>query len=264
MADSSLSSGPAAPRVERSSVRIRSSLRCCSAAELLRGGPDRPPAAAPLAERRALIRGRQKTAAEAIHAARRDHAAVEHDEAGQVLALAAQAVGDPGAHAGAALLAVAGVHEIVGVGVLGELETIERTTARSSTQVPMCGNRSLTGMPLWPYWRNFQGLFSTLPTLSNCVGWTLAWIGWPFSRSSRGLGSNVSTCDTPAVHEQKDHVLGPGRKVRRLRRQGVRASGPWPSRHRRPHRRPSAASATAPKSAGGAHEHLAARQRGTS
>ena len=52
-------------------------------------------------------------------------------------------------------------------------------------------------MPLCPYCRNVQGLFSTLPTLLNCVGGVFILIGWPCSRSNRGLGSNESTCDTP-------------------------------------------------------------------
>ena len=52
-------------------------------------------------------------------------------------------------------------------------------------------------MPLWPRGRKAQGDLSTLPTLLNCVGWVLTLIGWPCSRSSRGLGSNVSICDGP-------------------------------------------------------------------
>ena len=64
-------------------------------------------------------------------------------------------------------------------------------------------------MPLWPYWRNSQGLLSTLPTLSNWVGWTFILIGWPCSRVSRGLGSNVSTCDGPPSMNRKITLLAP-------------------------------------------------------
>src|SRR5438876_650796 len=64
------------------------------------------------AEQRALEGGGQKAVVETVEAAGRDHAAAQDDEAGQVAADAAQAVGDPGAHARPALLAVAGVQEI--------------------------------------------------------------------------------------------------------------------------------------------------------
>ena len=105
----------------RSSLRSRSSLPLLQ----LRRSPRRAVRSATgllaALEERALIRGRQEAAAEAVEAAGRDHAAAEHDEAGQVAALAAQAVGDPRAHARPALLAVAGVQEVVGVGVLGEV-----------------------------------------------------------------------------------------------------------------------------------------------
>jgi len=35
-------------------------------------------------------------------------------------------------------------------------EVIDRTTQRSSAQEPICGNRSLTGSPLFPRFRNGQ------------------------------------------------------------------------------------------------------------
>ncbi len=73
----------------------------------------------------------------------------------------------------------------------------------SSTHPPTCGNRSLTGVPDCPFGSNFQGDASTLPTLLNCVGSTLAWIARPCSRRSRGLGSNVSTCDGPPSMNRK-------------------------------------------------------------
>ena len=47
------------------------------------------------AEDRALIRRRQKTAVEIVEPAGRNQAAVEHDEARQIPALAAQAVASP-------------------------------------------------------------------------------------------------------------------------------------------------------------------------
>src|SRR5262249_39956552 len=73
------------------------------------------------AEEGALEGGGEGTGAGAIEAGGGERAGIEDDETGQLLVLGAEAVGDPGAHAGAALLAVAGVEKVVGVGVLGEV-----------------------------------------------------------------------------------------------------------------------------------------------
>src|SRR5262249_34844448 len=69
----------------------------------------------------ALVGGGQEAAVEVVQAARRNESAVEDEEAGQVLALAAPAVAEPRAHARPTLNAAAGVQEVVGAGVLGEL-----------------------------------------------------------------------------------------------------------------------------------------------
>ena len=61
-------------------------LGCAGRAGSLRGRFEIGHGCAALAEQRALIAGRQKAAAEAVHAAGRNQAAVEHDEAGQILA----------------------------------------------------------------------------------------------------------------------------------------------------------------------------------
>ena len=74
-------------------------------------------------------------------------------------------------------------------------------------------------MPLSPYCWNFQGDLSRLPVELNCTRGLANGSGLPSSRVSSGLGSNVSTCDGPPLHEQKDDPLGPGRKMRRSRRQ---------------------------------------------
>ena len=68
-----------------------------------------------IAQRHALIRGGQQAAApEHRAAAGATRAALQHDEAWQVAALAAQAIRDPGTHAGPAKQAAAGVHEQLG------------------------------------------------------------------------------------------------------------------------------------------------------
>ena len=64
--------------------------------------------------------GRQKAAAETVESAGRDQSAVEHDEAGKVLAFAAEPVVDPGAHARASLQCAAGVQEVIREGVFGK------------------------------------------------------------------------------------------------------------------------------------------------
>src|SRR5438445_12853333 len=84
-----------------------------------------------------------------------------------------------------------------------KFDTIERITARSSTQVATCGKRSLTGMPLAPYCRNFQGDCSTAPTLLNCVGGTFILMGCPCSFARRGLGSKESSCEGPPSMNRK-------------------------------------------------------------
>ncbi len=215
-------------------------------------------------EDRALVRGRQEAAAEAIDAPGRDQAAIEHDEPGQVLALACPGRRSPRrrgwAGPGVRCRYAGSNWRLV---CSEKFETTDRMIARSSTCVATWGKRSLTGMPLSPYWRNFQGLLSTLPTLLNWVGWVLTLIGWPCSRSSRGLGSNVSTWDGPPSMYRKMTLRAragkwPGLAARglvlRLRSAAEAAAAPslsrpvpLRSRRRKPARGSSAASAIAPK-----------------
>ena len=71
------------------------------------------------AAQRALVGSRQKAAAKQIESARRNQPALQHDEPGQIVALAAQTVSHPSAHARPALESGAGVHEVIRGGVLG-------------------------------------------------------------------------------------------------------------------------------------------------
>ena len=101
--------------------------------------------------------------------------------------------------------------------------TIERMMHRSSAHAwRRWGNSSLTAMPLCPYLRNCQGDFSRLP---DAV----------FGKSERAferqrlavvagqarLGIERVHVRGTAVHEQKDHALGLGRKVRLLWRKWI-------------------------------------------
>ena len=90
-------------------------------------------------------------------------------------------------------------------------------------------------MPLVPAGRNFHGRGrASLPLLLNCVGSVFILNGWPFSRSSSGLGSNVSTCDGPALHEQEDDAPGPRPGSAAARREPVAAGATAASRAVRP------------------------------
>ena len=80
----------------------------------------------------------------------------------------------------------------------GKFAVIERMTARSSTcsrdvrEQVADRNAALRRAA-----ETSTGLPSVLPLLLNCVGSIFIANGWPCSRFSRGLGSNVSTCDGP-------------------------------------------------------------------
>ena len=81
----------------------------------------------------------------------------------------------------------------------------------SSMRSRTCGNRSLTGVPQVPPGRNFHGEARVLPLLLNWVGSAFILNGWPSSRSSRGLGSKVSTCEGPPSMKRKMTLRALGR-----------------------------------------------------
>ena len=121
--------------------------RACRAAELRSRSSGRMLATAGIAgpEDRALEGRGQEAAVEVVQPAGRDQAAVEDDEAGQIVVLAPQAIVDPRPHAGPALNAGSGMEEIVGAGVLGKFRhhrADERPDRRRTRAT--CGNRSLT------------------------------------------------------------------------------------------------------------------------
>src|SRR5262249_443966 len=65
------------------------------------------------------VGGGEEAVVEVVQPAGGDRPAVEDEEGGQVAVLAAQAVADPGAHAGPPLQDRAGVQEVVGARVFG-------------------------------------------------------------------------------------------------------------------------------------------------
>ena len=106
---------------------------------------------------RALVDGRQEAVAPQLRADDR-LAGAEHDEAGQVLVLGAQAVGQPRAQARPDRLHVAGVHQQQGALVGGAVGVHRADDAEVvDARWPTSGNSSLTSMPLWPCLRNLNG-----------------------------------------------------------------------------------------------------------
>ena len=72
-------------------------------------------------EQRCLKCGRQITAVEIVESSRRRQAAVEHNEAGPIVAESSQTLRDLCPHAGASLKGMPGMQEIIGKRVLREL-----------------------------------------------------------------------------------------------------------------------------------------------
>ena len=114
---------------------------------------------------------------------------VEHDEAGQVVGLRAQAVEQPRTHARPALDDRAAVHERVGRIVIDLLGLIERTMQMSSAISAMCGKRSEISWPDLPYFLNSTNGPRALSTVfCSCAScWPLvndSGNGWPSSPST--------------------------------------------------------------------------------
>jgi len=100
---------------------------------------------------------------------------------------------------------------------------------KSSTISATCGNKSLTGNPLSPYRRNFHGLLSRFPCLANVTFGRSNGGGLPWSRSSIGFGSNVSTCDGPPFMNRNTIRLARGVKWGDLAANGSGAAGLVPA-----------------------------------
>src|SRR5882757_2776022 len=73
----------------------------------------------------------------------------------------------------------------------------------SSTQVEMCGNNSLTGVPDWPYCLKDHGDCKRFPVFVRSNFGFSKGRGFPLSFASRGFGSNKSTCDGPPDMNRK-------------------------------------------------------------
>ena len=72
----------------------------------------------------------------------------------------------------------------------------------SSAHSPTCGNSSLTSMPHLPYFLNVNGDRISAPVLRS-VAMLPPGSGWPWYLSSIGLGSKLSTCESPPFMNRK-------------------------------------------------------------
>ena len=164
-------------------------------------------------------------------AARPARAGLQHDEAGQVVRLAADAVGDPRPHARPAELACEPVltNSLAGAWLKTSVAT-DRTIARSSTTPAMCGRHSETQAPDSPCWANLRLVPSSFGRLLG----ERVHEGEPLPLDER-LGDRLAVVllelrlvveqlelARAAGHEQVDDALRLRREVARPRRQRVR------------------------------------------
>ena len=147
-------SGIAASRPARARFRSRiaSSVCCCGSRGDALGIRKVENRIAAGAERDALIRRGQKAARpQSRAAARTARARLQHHEARQVLRLAADPVGDPGAHARPPEPRRAGVHETLRRAVIEVVRRDARRPARGRRRsLAMFGSSSDTHAPLLP------------------------------------------------------------------------------------------------------------------
>ena len=124
-------------------------------------------------------------------------AGTHRDEAGQVLVLRAQAVGDPGPHAGALQAAVAAVHQHqrrlmighVGVHRADDAQVVDVLLGRAGEQLAHLDAALAVFL-------NLKGEPRAAPVLRSVRRFGPG-RGLPWYFASIGLGSKVSTCDGP-------------------------------------------------------------------
>src|SRR6266446_8642287 len=83
----------------------------------------------------------------------------------------------------------------------GSSAFIERITAMSSIHSPIFGNKSLTSIPLWPYFLNLKGEGNAAPVFRSVLMYSPG-RGLPEYFSSNGFGSKLSTCDGPPFRKK--------------------------------------------------------------
>ena len=87
----------------------------------------------------------------------------------------------------------------------GTWATIERITAMSSMCSAVRANRSLTSMPLWPYFLNVNGDGNAAPVLRSVV--SVSGSGWPAYFCQRGFRIERVDVRGPAVQKEVNDPL---------------------------------------------------------
>lgn len=169
-----------------------------------------------------LVGRGEESIAEAIESAGWDQASVENDEAGEILALASQTVGDPGSHARPSLQGMSGVEKIVGRSVLGKLGG-HRADDRELVGVPSDLREQaadfdpaltvLGKLPRGPHHRPI------VVELSGSYLKELGGIATMILREQR-LGIEGIDLGHSAIHVEEDDAAGLGSKMRRGARIG--------------------------------------------
>ena len=175
------------------------------------------------ADHRGLMRGGQPGAGEILHAAVGNPVVVQQDVAGQFFVFGPQAIRDPGADAGRRADAAAGVQQQVLLAVQRRFADHAadhaqfvgaRGDVRQQIADPQSRLAALLELP-----QALQPLAAWTGALRTGVGFQLGRLAVPLGQL--GLGIERVDVRNAAVHEQKDHVLGPRREMR-ARRPGFR------------------------------------------
>ena len=130
-------------------------------------------------------------------------ARAEHDEAGQVLVLGAQAEGQPRAEAGPDRLHVARVHHEqrgLVVGIVGVQRADDAQVVDAAGEVREQLGDLDAALAVGP---RLERRRHEPAALGRWVSTAIAWGRWPAYLASIGLGSNVSTCDGPPFMNRK-------------------------------------------------------------
>ena len=207
---------------------------------------------------RALERAGQEPRPPVLDAHDRQPAGAHGDEAGQVLILRAQAVGDPRAHAGPGLPPLAAVHQHqrrlmighVGVHRADDAEVVGVRTGGSGEQLADLQTALPVPAKLERRAHGGAGL-----ALGAEVG---ARQRLSVVLRQQGLGVERVDVRRAAVHEQVDDLLGPGGELGRPRGQGIERIGRRRARPRRGERSEPAVVGQHARQADEAEAHAAA------
>src|SRR5262245_39748697 len=116
----------------------------------------------------------------------------------------------------------------IACGCDGRSVYMDRITHTSSIHEPTCGNRSLTSIPLCPYFLKVNGEASSF--FGSPFFLSLPGMSWPLYFASDGFGSKVSTCEGPPFRKRKMTCLAVAGKCVERAASAPAASLFWASR----------------------------------